>query len=70
MSTHVDSVTVAKRSGGNLVEVQMFHFQVKSEGSSVVSVTTCGSRQIEQVRGLSYIIDEVGSVNCVLKLST
>lgn len=28
MSTHVDSVTVAKRSGDNRVEVQIFHVQV------------------------------------------
>lgn len=30
MSAHVDSVTMAKRSDGNRVEVQMFHFQVMS----------------------------------------
>lgn len=30
MSAHVDSVTVAKRSGGNRVEVQVFHVQVIS----------------------------------------
>lgn len=28
MSANVDSVTVAKRSGGNRVEVQVFHVQV------------------------------------------
>lgn len=28
MSAHVDSVTVAKRSGDNAVELQVFHVQV------------------------------------------
>lgn len=28
MSTHVDSVTLAKRSGDNAVELQVFHVQV------------------------------------------
>lgn len=28
MSAHVDSVTVAKRSGDNVVELQVFHVQV------------------------------------------
>lgn len=28
MSAHVDSVTMAKRSGGNAVELQIFHVQV------------------------------------------
>lgn len=29
MSTHVDSVTLAKRSGDNAVELQVFHVQVR-----------------------------------------
>lgn len=41
MSTHVDSVTLAKRRGDNAVELQVFHVQVVTRSTSYRTKYIC-----------------------------